>query len=272
MSNLPALASNCPKSNCPGTIEAESVRSVGCSDCGLSWASSSPLPASKHWAKYSDAILAAISLHLDGGTIWDPYAGSGRIHDLHQLRGRLKRDQLTILATELEPEYAAMHPDTECADSILWAYDRHRAALENKRKGPELDAIVTSCAYGNRGADTTLPDGTSRFGYVIDLGRQLTHGNGGALHWGRHYRDLHRLAWAAFTPLVKPNGQLLLNVKGFYKGDVFQDVPGWHTSTLEAMGWALDEEVVIESDTGYGLSPTRERDAERLLVFTRTAA
>lgn len=100
-------------------------------------------------AKFSEPILAQIALELrsrliQSGTILDVYAGVGGVHAL--------RDALPgvdTLGVEIEPEFAACHPDTLCGDSRLL-----RDVLGDR--AGTVTAVVTSPDYGNRLADQYL--------------------------------------------------------------------------------------------------------------------
>lgn len=106
-------------------------------------------PLDDHPAKFSDPILDAIEAelrsHLFGpdSVLCDPFAGVGRVHELAE---RLGCDSIGV---ELEPEWAATHSRTICGDSTALS------ALVGPYAG-QVDAIVTSPAYGNRMADQYL--------------------------------------------------------------------------------------------------------------------
>lgn len=109
--------------------------------------------APRNPSKYSTAILAALAqitsdelekqaalgreLDRDPFTILDPFAGTGLIHQLAEIDGVITR------GVEIQPEWAAMHPDTYEGDATdLVAY------------GDDLfDAVMTSPVYPNRMTD-----------------------------------------------------------------------------------------------------------------------
>lgn len=203
-------------------------------------------PLVDHPAKFSDPILDAIeaelSAHLGSDAVLlDPFAGIGRVHELAD---RIGCDSLGV---ELEPEWAATHERTICGDSTALA------ALIGPYAG-QIDAIVTSPAYGNRMADQYLGSAnekcracqgtgsahpfdslavvspelcdtcggtgkarSKRMGYAVSLGRKCTPGSGAALPWGDKYRDLHSRVWAECARVLRPGGLWLVNVSSFLK-------------------------------------------------------
>lgn len=94
-------------------------------------------PLQDHPAKFSQPILDAIVGQLademvpPGGTLLDPFAGVGRVHQIADLVG------YDSLGVELEPEWAATHERTICGDSTMLA------TLIGPYAG-HVDAIVTS--------------------------------------------------------------------------------------------------------------------------------
>lgn len=187
-----------------------------------------------HPARFGDRLLAIFAgllrEHPDVHTVLDPFAGTGRIHEL---------DQWDTTGVELEPEWAAMHPRTVCGSAL----NLGGLFLE------PFDAIVTSPTYGNRLADHHDPaDGSLRRSYKFDLGRDLTDGNSGAMQWGPEYRSFHEEAWAEAWRVLRPGGLFVLNVKDHIRGGRRQHVAGWHVTTLCRLGFTLLSH--LEVDTG----------------------
>lgn len=194
--------------------------------------SDAPIP---HPAKFSPTLLAAIEdvlqeYHDGPARILDPFAGVGGIHVLRDP----DRGGHETWGVELEPEWAQQSPFTVTGDS------RNLSGL--KELGP-WDAIVTSPAYGNRMADSyDGRDGSRRHTYRISLGRPLTEGNTGALHWRNdEYRILHSEVWAECAGLVRPGGLVIINVSNFMKLEVEQLVVEWHLMSWLNMGFKLVE-------------------------------
>ena len=95
----------------------------------------------EHPAKYSAPVLDVITDILEtrqiNGLTIDPFAGTGRIH---QLATHLR----PTIGVEIETEWADMHPNTIQGDSTQLAQIVKQLDL------PPVNAIITSPAYGNR--------------------------------------------------------------------------------------------------------------------------
>lgn len=184
-----------------------------------------------HPAPFSAPILGLLAeLIPDDSLVLDPFAGIGRIHQLQdELRG------VRTVGVEIEPEWAALHPRTMCGDAT---------ALPDWMTGV-YGAVVTSPCYGNRFADShTACDGSTRRSYTHDLRaftgdpeRKLHPNNAGAMHWGRKYRELHTAAWREAFRVLKPGGQLILNVSDHQRKKAMQGVPAWHRECLGRIGF-----------------------------------
>lgn len=175
----------------------------------------------KHPAKFSDAILAAIEPLLpEWGVILDPFAGTGRIH---QLETALR----WTYGIEIEPEWAALHPNTRVGNAL------------NLPAGWTglFDAIVTSPTYGNRMADHhEAKDSSRRMTYRHTLGRPLHENNSGQLQWGPKYREFHEAAWAEAVRVLRPGGLFVLNCSDHIRAGEMQHVTRWHWKTLRGLG------------------------------------
>ena len=90
-----------------------------------------------HPARFNDRILEAADQLLGPrlGWILDPFAGTGRVHEL-------RRSGRFTIGVEIEPEWAAMHPRTIVGSALALPFGAET-----------FDAIVTSPTYGNRMAD-----------------------------------------------------------------------------------------------------------------------
>lgn len=101
----------------------------------------------RHPARYSDQVLVAMGQLVDqlvddqGRTVQvlDPFAGTGRVHEL----GQHTSCELRTFGVELEPEWAGMHERTIVGDA------RKRPSRWTAR----FDVVATSPCYGNRMAD-----------------------------------------------------------------------------------------------------------------------
>lgn len=159
-----------------------------------------------------------------GARILDPFAGTGRIHDLHP--------EWDTVGVELEPDWAALHPRT-----------RQGSALDLPTGLGTFAAVVTSPCYGNRMADShNAADPERRRSYTHDLGRTLHPDNTGTLHWRNGgkgslgYRDFHEQAWGQVVTVLDPGGVLVLNIKDHYRDGLLQPVSAWHTAVLGSLG------------------------------------
>jgi hypothetical protein len=212
-----------------------------------------------HPAKFSAPIMDLLTELLADrdrfpGTILDPFAGTGRIHELG-------RDDTHGL--EIEAEWSDMHPRTVVGD-----------ATDTGMTGHVIGTICTSPAYGNRFADPyDGRDGSRRHTYRIALGRPLTDGNGGALQWGTAYQRLHRLAWMEAARILRPGGRLILNISDHIrKGDRVY-VTAWHMETLGRLGFAREEYHRVETARQrHGANGDARVDHEAVVIFRKAAA
>lgn len=180
-----------------------------------------------HPARYSDAVLEVIrdllrSHRLGGRRLLDPFAGTGRVHEL--------RHEVDTAGVELEPEWAAMSEHTTVGNALALPFD-----------DASFDVIATSPCYANRLADAhTAIDPHLRRSYTHDLGRPLHPDNAGAMQWGKRYRDFHLRAWAEVTRVLRPAGVFILNIKDHTRDGARQPVSSWHATTLiERLGFVL---------------------------------
>lgn len=175
-------------------------------------------PKKEHPATYSDPILATIAAHLPAaGTVLDPFAGTGRIHEL-------ATDERRTVGIEIEQEWADKHEDTIHGEAI--------ETLEDMADDT-FDAIATSPTYGNRMADHhNATDDSVRLTYKHTLGRDLTDGNSGAMQWGEEYRLFHHAAWAEAVRVLRPGGTFTINIKNHVRDGEVQRVAEWHITTL----------------------------------------
>jgi hypothetical protein len=191
-----------------------------------------------HPARFSNAILdqlvVLLGRHLEAGSwILDPFAGTGRIHEINEW----VVEPYEISAIEIEPEWANLHPDTRVGNALRTTYT-----------DGAIDGYVTSPCYGNRLADHHhASDPESRRSYTHDLGRDLSPDNAGALQWGPEYRDFHERAWKEATRVLRPGGVFVLNIKDHTRDGVRQHVAGWHVTTLCRLGFTLLEHVEVET-------------------------
>lgn len=211
-----------------------------------------------HPAKFSTTIVDHLTELLRDrtrfpGLIVDPFAGTGRIH-------QLGRDD--TLGVELEPEWSSQHPRTTVGNAL------HLVELI-----AEAGTICTSPTYGNRMADTYAGDGTRRHTYRIALGRDLTDGSTAGLQWGTAYRDLHLDAWIAATRVLAPGGAFVLNISDHIRGGVRQYVTGWHVGTLIRLGLDVEEWHTVDTPRQrHGANSDLRVAGEAVIVLRKPTA
>jgi hypothetical protein len=175
-------------------------------------------PKKDHPAPFSNDILDVIADRVRGvDVVLDPFAGTGRVHELRERAGVGR-----TIGVEIEPEWAATHPDTI-----------HGSVLALPLADCSVGAIVTSPTYGNRMADHhEATDDSVRLTYKHTLGRDLAVDNSGAMQWGDEYREFHRQAWAESVRTLEVGGLFVLNIKDHIRDGVRQEVAAWHVDTL----------------------------------------
>ena len=211
-----------------------------------------------HPARFSDAIIEQFANLLGDETqdVLDPFAGTGRIHEL-------ARWGHTTTGIELEPEWADLHDRTTTG-----------SALELPFGDGTFTAIATSPTYGNRLADShNASDPHLRRSYTHDLGRTLHEDNSGAMQWGASYREFHAAAWAEAHRVLQPHGLFLLNIKDHIRDGVQQPVTAWHVAALTALGFQFDAAQSGGVTTQHlRQGATSERAGQELiLVFVKVA-
>jgi len=182
----------------------------------------------RHPARYSLGLLPVMAAMLRGcARILDPFAGTGKIHDLAPLLpGAL------IVGSELEFEWAAWRPGRMTVGNAL-----HLPFTDGT-----FDAAATSCCYANRMADHhEAADASRRNTYRHALSRPLHSDNAGQLQWGEAYRQFHIVAWTEARRVLRPGGRFVLNCKPHYRDGVLRFVTSWHVKTLVALGFDVIE-------------------------------
>jgi hypothetical protein len=209
-----------------------------------------------HPAKFSAPILVAITdlLHEFGpewGLVLDPFAGVGLVHSL----------PYTTVGVEIEPEWAATHPDTICYDSCQ---------LSDLFMASTFDAVVTSPTYGNRMADHfDAKDESKRNTYRHTLGRPLAPNSSGRLQWTNpDYQRLHLRVWEQVRTILKPEGVFVLNVSNHIRNGKEMDVTGWHVDTLISLGFEELKRVEVETRRQkFGANANLRVDHESVIAF-----
>lgn len=189
---------------------------------------------SAHPAKFSIAILERIGdllasrCDVDNPLVLDPFAGTGRIHELDGIRS---------VGVEIEPEWAAVRPGTIVANALALPF-----------RDDTFDGIITSPVYGNRHSDHhNARDGSRRHSYTHTLGRPLHPENSGALHWGDAYRAMHDAAWTESLRVLRPGGFVMVNVSNHIRKGKEQPVVEWHLGWFLAHGCTFIEIEFVET-------------------------
>jgi hypothetical protein len=183
-----------------------------------------------HPAKYSRPILTKFTEIIQNykiKTVLDPMAGTGRIHEL----------PAQTVGIELEPEWAAYHPDTIVGDCMDVA-----KILDNE----SFDAIMVSPTWGNRMADHhNAKDDSKRNTYKHQLGRDPSPGSSCVMQFGTDYKLFHAKAWMACLKVLRRRGYFVINTKDFIRDGEVIPVHQWHIATLELLDLNLLEEYFI---------------------------
>lgn len=177
-----------------------------------------------HPAKFSDSIMDVfreLVLEFKPTHILDPFAGTGRVHQLARQTGG---GGPYTYGMELEEEWASQHPYTFQGDA-------------RRLVGPfytgTISMVLTSPCYGNRMADHhDARDGSKRHTYKHYLGRDLSEGSAAGMQWGAEYRALHREVWAQVEQVLAPGGIFVLNISNHIRRKVEEEVAQWHLGAI----------------------------------------
>ena len=204
-----------------------------------------------HPAKFTKALEPYLQAN---GLVLDPFAGTGRI-------GKMVAG--TAVGVELEREWAIQGREYNTrmviGNSILLPF-----------KDNTFDAIVTSPAYGNRMADRhDAKDGSLRRSYRHLLGRNLTFGNTGGMHWCDKYRRTHMLAYAECVRVLKRGGMFVLNISDHIRKGRRVPVSDWHTQTLIDLGLTYLSNLDIETPRMRFVANRKRAEREHVRRFSK---
>ena len=214
----------------------------------------------KHPAKFTDAFFDIFYDMLRGSkNVLDPFAGTGKI-------GKLKEFGFdgTIYANEIEEEW--LSPNEYHCDVLSYC----DAEFMDYPDG-FFDAICTSPTYGNRMADHhNAKDGSKRITYTHCLGRQLTEGNTGNMHWGVEYIRKHRQIYSNLARMIKPGGKFVLNVKNHIRRGKEVDVTSFHIAELRKNGFYVAEIRLVKTPgLKYGANASKRMDEECIVLLIK---
>lgn len=224
-----------------------------------------------HPAKFTESILERVRPIVEAEAtllgrpieVFDCFAGTGKIH-------QLASGQIRTVGVELEPEWAAYHPDTIVGDST---------DLPDEWTG-RFDVLVTSPAYANRMADRYAgdPSGSRRHTYRIDLGRPLSDNSGAALQWGDAYRELHEKVYREVRRVLRPasastwGALAVVNVSDHIRQGERVPVVDWHEECLTVLGFSTIERIKVPTPRQrHGANGHLRVDHEELLVLRAPA-
>jgi SAM-dependent methyltransferase len=214
-----------------------------------------------HPAAFSRPVLRVIRELLGGEPeqykrVLDPFAGTGRIHDLREFG-------FETMGIELEKEWAD-----------LSEFTKQGTALKTGLRKGSVDAVATSPTYGNRLADSyEASDPDRRHSYHFDLGRKPSEGSSAVMPWGDEYRAFHVKAWEEAVRVLKPNGRFILNIKDHIRDGEWQDVAAWHVSTIMALGFTMAAvRPVSTKGVPSGANAEVRSEAELVFAFDRVTA
>ena len=254
-----------------------------------------PPPKNGHPATFSKQLWDVLIKRMDGAHVaLDPFSGTGLIHRLAEAAG-----VSVSIGIELEPEWANVD-EFDQVNRIQVVADafEYLPLFRN-----QVDAVVTSPAYGNRMADhhdakekckacigsglvanglpSNGPEKCEKCGgvgrrtykrntYRHSLGRPLTDNNSGGLQWGDGYREFHSEAWRLCAGALRRGGRFILNIKDHVRKHEFQDVPNWHADTIESLGFVLvEEDWVNVSGNRQGSNYDKRADHEVVYTFMK---
>lgn len=198
--------------------------------------------------------------------IFDPFAGTGKIHEL-------SGPHVVTYGREIEPEWAACHPRTQCGDSS----DLREIGTA------AFDMIITSPTYGNRFADHHHASKKeakpwTRRSYAFDLRamtnnelRELAAHNTGQFNFGhKSYQALHILVYRECARVLRRGGWFVLNVSDHVRSDQIVPVAVWHRDVLIDLGFSVIREYDVPTPRlRHGANAAARVAFEKVYVLKR---
>ena len=249
-----------------------------------------------HPARWSQSVLdtigdVAFELLPAGATVLDPFSGVG----IERLAKALGDGYDLAVGVELEAEWLPEGGDMVQANSL-------RLPFRDRSFG----ALVSSCAYGSRladshdakdsckrcdGAGATLAarvgteptlapckacggSGLSkRNTYKHTLGRDPSPDSSTTMQWGPAYRDLHERVWRECARVLAPGALVLLNVSNHIRAGKEKHVAEWHLNAWLMLGARVHHARRIPTPRlGFGQNGDARVDGELLLVLNTPPA
>lgn len=211
----------------------------------------------RHPARYTDALLPVFARMAAGCCrILDPMAGTGKIFSL-RTRGFADAE---IRAIEIEPEWAAYHPETQIGNALALPFSNGY-----------FDCVIVSPTYANRMADHhEAKDASRRNTYRHALGRALHPDNSGAMQWGEQYRAFHTAAWGEVYRVL--SGVFVLNIKDHIRKGDRTRVTDWHIEALTSIGFTILEHERIDCPGNrFGANGDARIEYESVIKFEKVA-
>lgn len=246
-------------------------------------------PLHQHPAKYSGLVLDVLRRRvdkelkrrrdLDGSfnllRVIDPMAGVGGVHQLARRSNRPGGYTVSTLGVEIEPEWAACHERTECADALEWLAQRRFVRGTERYQLARM--WVMSPTYGNRMADHhEATDDSVRHGYRFDLGRMPSAGSSATLHYGPDYWEFHAHLYRLMLGASPPGTRFALNVSDFIRGKTVVPAATWHLGAAIGAGWLVDRRTrvtrIATPRLGHGENHDARVPAEMVFQFYRDEA
>jgi hypothetical protein len=221
----------------------------------------------RHPAKYSKGFakrFAEILVRHDRHSVIDPFAGVGGLVDIrnHGYDG-------LIFLNELEREWLDMTPLSYHV--FLNVGDAASLPFESNA----FDSACTSVTYGNRMADHHRARDTSRRNtYTHAIGRDLTPGNTGAMHFGStrksrlSYCTKSKRCYVELRRVLADNAIFVLNVSDHIRHGRRMRVTLWHIRCLTSIGFEMIERVDVPTQRNrQGANGDKRVAYESIVVF-----
>jgi hypothetical protein len=250
-------------------------------------------PNPEHPAKFSEPILNQLRAVVQAEAarlgrqpvLLDSMCGTGRIHQL--------RPHAHTVGVELEPEWAACHPETWVGNALdlpaewtnyfdIWmssvVYPNRMTDHHDAKDKCKKCAGEGKLRRGSTLVECTLCKGrglSPRKNYRTSLGRMPSEDSSAVLGWGDRYKDHSRRALAEAIRVVDDGGLVVVNVSNHYKGvktasgtrSMVMRVVEWWIETMLARGLFMEAVLpVATSRMRHGANHTLRATTEQIIV------